>query len=506
MTTAQDRLKALSGHYFANNAYHRSTSSVLRDVINPATDAVEAHYAEMEIAEVDAVIAQAKAAQKEWWALAATERATLMHAVAEKMMGMEHLLAETMTREMGKPYKESKNEVAWTATSLRFSAEVGRNDNGRVMGPSVPGQMHYSIKLPYGVAGIILPFNYPLSLFGWEVGAALAAGNAVVVKPSEYTTFTTMILAEAFDLLPKGLLQIVSGGGAVGARLVEHPDVGVVAFTGSVPVARSVSATCGDLMKPCLIEASGNDPFIVMPSAPLDVTARAATFAAFMNCGQICTSSERFYVHEDIHDDFVAKMIEETKKIRVGNGLDKVEMGPMVSAKERTRYEAVIAKAIEEGATVALGGGRPKGLEDTGNFVEPTILTNCTPEMSVYHNESFGPVAPICKVKSFDEALALANASDFGLGAVIYTTDLNETMRASAELQGGMVWINAPLIDNDAGPFGGTKLSGTGRQLGSEGIDTFRQTKTVMIDGACNPQDFWWFPYAEAEMYPGDDA
>jgi betaine-aldehyde dehydrogenase len=198
----------------------------------------------------------------------------------------------------------------------------------------------------------------------------------------------------------------------------------------------------------------------------------------------------------------VALLVEETRRLRVGSGLDRVDVGPMVSEKERTRYERLLARAIEQGATVAHGGGRPED-QPKGWFAEPTVLTDVSPDMEIVGDESFGPVAPVCRVSSFDEALTLANRSSYGLGANIYTTDLNEAMRATNELEAGMVWVNAPLLDNDAGPFGGRKLSGTGRQLGAEGLDQFRHTKLVMIDPAAAPQDFWWFPYSDDESYPG---
>jgi len=208
-------------------------------------------------------------------------------------------------------------------------------------------------------------------------------------------------------------------------------------------------------------------------------------------------------VHNDIYDEFAARLVAEVAKLRVGSGLDRVDVGPMVSERERARYEALLARAVEQGAVVAHGGGRPEGL-DAGWFVEPTVLTEVTPDMEILNEESFGPVAPLCRVADFDEALARANASRFGLGSNIYTSDLEEAMRATHELEAGMVWVNAPLLDNDAGPFGGRKMSGTGRQLGAEGLDTFRHTKFVMIDPAAAPQDFWWFPYADDEAYPGE--
>jgi betaine-aldehyde dehydrogenase len=347
-----------------------------------------------------------------------------------------------------------------------------------------------------------LPFNYPYVLLCWEAAAALAAGNAVVVKPSEYTSLSTLRFVEAFEELGPGVVQCVTGRGRVGGRLVASKSTHMVAFTGSVPTGRVVARACAERFKPHLIETSGNDPFLVMPSAPLDVAARGAAFAAFLNCGQVCTSAERFYVHTDVYDEFAAKLVEQAKQIRIGNGLDKVDMGPMVNENEYRRFTAIVDRAVEQGATVACGGKPVDGF-DTGWFYEPTVLLDVTPDMDIVHGESFGPVAPVVRVQSFEEAMELANDSDYGLGANIYTRDLLEVHRATTGFESGMVWVNAPLLDNDAGPFGGRKLSGTGRQLGAEGLDQFRHTKLVMVDPAAENQDFWWFPYADDEAFPG---
>ncbi|MCP4387780.1 MAG: aldehyde dehydrogenase family protein, partial [Gammaproteobacteria bacterium] len=192
-------------------------------------------------------------------------------------------------------------------------------------------------------------------------------------------------------------------------------------------------------------------------------------------------------------DDFVDKLVFNAKALRIGNGLDKIDVGPMVSAKERDRFEAILQRALDQGAKVACGGNRPESMK-AGWFFEPTVLTGVVPEMDIMNEESFGPSAPICRVSSLDEAIELANRSKFGLGANIYTTNLDEAMRAVNGIQAGMVWVNAPLLDNDAGPFGGRKMTGMGRQLGAEGLDTFRHTKLAMIDPGANDQDFWWFP------------
>ena len=496
-------MQSLGHTILIDGSFAKSESTDAVAVIDPATEETITEIPETTSSEVDAAVDRGHAAQKTWWRMSALERAETMHEIANDLHSIKPKLAEALTREMGKPYKESADEVDWSVSAIRYYAEIGRSDMGRVMGNAVEGHFNYTLKLPLGVVVSIQPFNYPMTLLAWEGAAALICGNAVIAKPSEYTTITTLMFAEVFNKhLPPGLFQVVTGAGDAGRQLVEHPKTNMVAFTGSVPTGKAIASKCGEMMKPSLIETSGNDPFLVMPSAPLDIAARAAAFSAYMNCGQICVSAERFFVHEAIHDEFVEKLTENVRQIRIGNGLEKVEMGPLVSERERNRYETVLENAAKQGAKTTAGGGRPQGF-DKGWFVEPTILSDCHPDMDIFNNESFGPVAPICKVSSFEAAMEHANNSKYGLGACLYTTDMKETMTAANELQGGMVWINAPLLDNDAGPFGGTKMSGMGRQLGPEGLETFRQTKFVWIDPYCGTQDFWWFPYDDKESFGG---
>jgi acyl-CoA reductase-like NAD-dependent aldehyde dehydrogenase len=311
------------------------------------------------------------------------------------------------------------------------------------------------------------------------------------------------MMMECFDHLPKGLVQCIPGAIETGKALVEHDGVEGIAFTGSIGGGQAVAQTCAKTFKRALIETSGNDPFLVMPSADMSVATRGAVFGAFVNCGQVCAAAERFYVHNEIYDQFVEEVTRLTSKLRIGNGLDKVDMGPIAARRERDRYEPMLARALEEGARLMHGGGRPDGL-DRGYFCDVTILADCTPDMEIMNNETFGPVMPICRVGSFDEALELANNSRYGLGSCLYTNDLAETMRAINELETGMTWINTnSLMDNDAGPFGGRKMSGTGRQLGSEGLDQFRHSKFTMIDHENIPPDFLWFPYQDSDSYSG---
>jgi acyl-CoA reductase-like NAD-dependent aldehyde dehydrogenase len=500
--SALNELSRLSRQVFIGGEFHKSRAPSVLDVGDPATEDKIGEIADTAEAEVAAAIAAANKAQKAWDKKNSLTRAELLHEAAHRMRAMKAVLGEMMTREMGKPYKESTDEVEWSATAVDYYAEVARHEAGRVLGPATDGQFHFTIKQPLGVVVIILPFNYPLCLLCWEAAAAIASGNTVIIKPSEITSLTTLKFMEAFAPLPAGVIQCVTGGGRVGQQLVTSPDTHMVAFTGSIATGQAVAAACAGSFKRVLIEASGNDPFIVMPSAPLDIAARGAAFGAYLNCGQVCAAAERFYVHEMIHDEFVQRVVAETKKVRIGNGLDKVDMGPMASKRERDRYEGLLARAVSQGAKVACGGGRPSGF-NKGWFVDATVLTGIRPDTEIMEIESFGPVLPICKVANFDEALAYANRSKYGLGSTVYTTDLNESMRAVNELEAGMVWVNAPLLDNDAGPFGGRKMSGMGRQLGAEGLDTFRHTKLAMIDPAASAHDFWWFPYKDKEAFPG---
>jgi acyl-CoA reductase-like NAD-dependent aldehyde dehydrogenase len=286
--TVLEKFSELSSKIYVDGTYRASAATTGISVIDPATENTLGEIPETTPAEMDEAVAKANAAQKAWNKLSPLDRSHALHEVANTIASMTEPLAEALTREMGKPYKESADEVHWSVHNIRFYAETGRGEIGKVIGSAVEGQFHYTLKQPLGTCVLILPFNYPMVLLAWEASAALAAGNAVIIKPSQYTSLTTLLFAEAFKALPEGLFQVVTGEAPAGKYLVEHPDTHMVAFTGSVPVGVGVAETCGRLMKRCLIENSGNDPFIIMPSAPMDITARAAAFSAYMNCGQIC--------------------------------------------------------------------------------------------------------------------------------------------------------------------------------------------------------------------------
>ncbi len=497
MSKILQRMATLSRCHHLNGAAVAGAGSAV-DIIDPATEQATGQFAQATADEIDRAVAYANAAQRAWWALSALDRADALHRVSRELRARSAQIGEVMTREMGKPFRESNWEGGASASAFDYYAELARHDSGRVAGPAIAGQIHMTLKEPLGVVVSIVPFNFPVLLFGWQAAAALAAGNAIIVKPSELTTLTLLIVMDAFAHLPPGLVQVLGGGAEVGRRLVEHEHTHAIAFTGSVPAAQSVAQAAARRFKPTLIEASGNDPFIVMPSAPIDIVVKGAAFAAFLNCGQVCTSAERFYVHTDVHDAFLAGLAAQARALRVGSGLGKVDVGPMASRRERERFEAIIARAVAQGARVVAGGQPPEHCT-RGWFFEPTVL-EVTPEMDILQGECFGPVAPVCRVASLDQAIALANQSQVGLGANIYTERLDEAMRAVHEIESGIVWVNTPLNDNDAIGFGGRKMTGAGRELGAEGLEQFRRSKMVMIAPRAEA-DPEWFPYPDADAY-----
>jgi acyl-CoA reductase-like NAD-dependent aldehyde dehydrogenase len=487
---------------FVGNAYWSSTSSDTFDVVNPADQGIVGRVARNPATEVENVIAIAAAAQKEWRKVDAKTRATLLHHVADSIQnGDFHDVARLMTLEMGKPYPEATGELVNVAPVFRYYAELARDEAGRIPGTTQTGSFQYSRYEPYGVSVHIVPFNFPILIMCWTLAASLAAGNACVVKPAEATALCTLKFMEHFSVLPAGLVNCVTGGVETAQTLVRSPNTQVVAFTGGVEAGRQVNMACAELMKPCIIEAGGNDALIVSEHAPMEVAVAGSVTTAFHLSGQICTSAERFFVHETVHDEFVERFAEMAQALRIGPGLERAEIGPLVSQKARDKVIRLVSAAVDEGAKIVCGGRIPPAYT-TGWFFEPTILTGVTPDMKIMREEIFGPVASICKIRSLDEALAYANQSNYGLGASIFTTDLAEAMRAADVFEAGMVWVNNPLIDNDALPFGGWKLSGVGRELGRQGLDAFRQTKMVIIDPVPAKQD-WWYPYPDDWFYTG---
>jgi acyl-CoA reductase-like NAD-dependent aldehyde dehydrogenase len=466
------------------------------EVENPATEETLTELGTASPEQLDAAIAGAREAAPGWGSTPAVERAELLHEVAARMRALTDELARAMTLEGGKPLIENSDEVGWTAAAFDYYAEMGRNFAGRVI-PSIEAtQLALVVKEPLGVWGAIVPWNYPLLLLSWKLAPALAAGNAVVAKPSELTPISTLMLAECFADLPAGVVSLVAGAGDVGAALVEDQRIDGVAFTGSVATGKKVAAACAERVARMNLEMGGKDPFIVCADVAedIEVAARGGAWAAYLNAGQVCTSAERFYVQREVYDDFVSAFAEHARELRVGDPLDEAtDVGPMVSAPQRAKVEAQVSAAVAAGAELVVGGDRA-GL-DRGHYYAPAVVTGAPASTELLREETFGPVAPIVPVASLDEAIELANSTPFGLGANVYTRDLETAVRCLREIRAGTVWINDPLTDNDAGPFGGFKQSGFGRELGQEGLEAFQETKHVHIETKIAPKE-WWYPYA----------
>ena len=466
-------------------------------VENPTTEATLGTVPRARVADVALAVAAARRAQPAWRRLPGLDKARLLHEIAARIRASQRQLAEIMTLEGGKPMIENLDEVDWTAACFDYYAEIGRHARGSSIPPVFEHQVNFTVKEPYGVVGAIVPFNYPLLLMSWKVAPALAAGNTVVLKPAEQTPLATLALVPAFEVLPAGVFNIVTGTGEeAGEPLVAHPGVDLVAFTGSTAVGKRIMRLAAESLKKINLETSGIDPFIVCEDADIEVAARGAVWARYLNAGQVCTSAKRFYVVESIAETFVRRFVELARDVRVGDPMHaETDMGPVISGEALERVRQAISLARSEGAQVLCGGGRPVGLA-RGHFIEPTVLDRVAHGSTPTRQEIFGPVAAIVRVRDFEEAVACANDSDFGLGANIYTNRLDYVMKAMEEIKAGTFWANDPLTDNEAGPFGGMRQSGFGRELGEEGLDAFREPKHVHIDWLQERKSYW-FPYAD---------
>ncbi|WP_018700375.1 aldehyde dehydrogenase family protein [Amorphus coralli] len=486
---------ATSPRYFLSPGYWQSAGPVT-PVIDPATLEEVGARVSVTDAEIGEVLERVNRAQKTWARLDAKSRAQALHRLANRIEAADMTeCAILMSREMGKPYPEAIGEVANCASIFRYYAEMARDDAGKIAGSTQAGSLQYACYAPYGVSVHIVPFNFPILLMCWTVAASLAAGNGCVIKPAEPTTLSTLVFMQLFDALPDDLVACLPGGAEVGKALVASERTHAVAFTGSVPAGKAVAAAAAAQLKPATIEAGGSDPMIITANAPLEIAAAGAVTGAFHMSGQVCTSTERLYVVDSIHDAFVEAFAAETRRLRIGNGLEKSEIGPLVSEAARDKVRRLVDDAVAKGATVVCGGKAPEGA-GPGWFYEPTILTGCTGDMDILHEEVFGPVAAIVRVPDFEAAMKAANDSPFGLGASVFTTDLAEAHEAAERFEAGMVWINNPMIDNDALPFGGWKSSGIGRELGRFGLDAFRRSKMVILDHK-PVRHAWWYPYPD---------
>ena len=460
------------------------------EVIDPRDGAVSATVAAASPAQVEAAIAGAQAAQRGWEAAAQDERSAALTAIADEVDERRDEIVDLVTLETGRTRARNRVYADWTSFLFRQYAVLARHSRGRVVPSNTSGQLSMVLRVPVGVVACLIPYNYPLALLVHKAAPALATGNAIVVKGAPETTRTTLLLGEIMARhLPPGVAQTVAGGAGVGEALVEGAT-DMVAFTGSTAAGRRIGARCADLVKPAHLELGGKDPAIVFRDADLGTAVAGVVWAAFLNTGQVCTSTERVYVDRRIEDEFVAAVAAATEALVVGDPFaEATQVGPLRTAANLDRTSDHVADAVAHGASVRAGGMRPDG---PGFWYRPTTLAGATHDMAVMRDETFGPVLPVMGFDDPDEAFVLAADTPYGLGASVYTNDPRLVKRAYETLRVGTVWVNDPVVDNPAAPFGGMRASGTGRELGLEGLDAFTVPRHVHwdIDGGVKP---WWY-------------
>jgi succinate-semialdehyde dehydrogenase/glutarate-semialdehyde dehydrogenase len=453
-------------------------------VHNPATAAALGTVPNMGTGETRRAIAAAAAALPPWAARTAKERAVLMRRWFDLMLANQDDLAVLMTAEQGKPLAESKGEIAYAASFIEWFAEEGK----RLYGDIIPGHQSDKrilvLRQPVGVVAAITPWNFPSAMITRKAGPALAAGCTMVCKPATQTPYSALALAELADRagIPKGVFNVITGSStAIGAEMTGNPTVRKVTFTGSTEVGKKLMVQCAGTVKKLSLELGGNAPFIVFDDADLDAAVQGALASKYRNTGQTCVCANRLLVQDGVYAEFSEKLAAAVGKLRVGDGLKGVtEQGPLIDGKAVAKVEEHIADAVRKGARVALGGKRHAL---GGTFFEPTILTGVTPEMLIAREETFGPIAPLFKFHSEAEAIAMANDTEFGLAAYLYTRDLARSWRVSEAIEYGIVGLNTGIISTEVAPFGGVKESGTGREGSKYGIFDYTELKYICVGG-----------------------
>lgn len=459
------------------------------DVINPADGQVVARAAMGSAADVDVAVAAARAAfnDRAWRHMPPAERSKVLYKCAQVVMANAPELIELEISCSGATITRASNlDIPAVADLWMNLAEAVKTyPFVESLSPRpLPEQVHTQVwKEPVGVCGLITAWNFPLLLFSWKVGPALAAGNTIVIKPAETTPTSSLRLVELLqEVLPPGVLNIVNGDGPiVGEAISLHPDIDKVSFTGSTRIGRVVQTNCATTMKRCTLELGGKGPGIVMPDADLDMVAQGALWAVYMNAGQACESGTRLLVHEDVYDELLEKLAAKSASVVVGNPADPATgVGPMSTETHFHKVMGYIESGVAEGARL-ICGGKPAEVAgcEGGFYIEPTVLADVSNDMAVAREEIFGPVLCVIKYATTDEAIAMANDNDYGLSAGVWSTDLVAAQQIARELRAGSVWVNDWHMMRTDAPFGGYKQSGYGRELGRYSIDSYVETKTV---------------------------
>jgi acyl-CoA reductase-like NAD-dependent aldehyde dehydrogenase len=466
--------------------------------LNPATGEVLGKACLAGKKEVIEAVEAARLAQENWKNTGISERARIFIRIGDEILKRKQELKTLITMEMGRPLFESEIEVLKTSEMVKYFANEGKT---YLDGDAIPiSQDTFSFTRfePVGVVGIIKPWNYPLLLPFWAIAPALLAGNTVVLKPSDLTPFIGIEIGKICQDagILDGVINVVTGDGSTGEYLVRS-DIDMVSFTGSAETGKIIMENSAEKLHRISLELGGSDAFIVFKDADIEEAINGAVWGRFMNCGQVCVSPKRIFVEDDIADNFIKGFVNKAKKLVIGNGLDpSTDIGPMVSMEQREKLELQVEDAVRKGAIIECGGKIPLSQQE-GYYYEPTVLTGVTHEMRVMKEEVFGPVATISIFESMDDAIALANGTVYGLGASVWTKNLDIAMRMSSQLECGMVWVNEICTLHPQCPWSGVKYSGMGKDLSRYGIREFVSTKHVNINFGTGKTRLWWFPYGE---------
>ena len=472
----------LRQHCYVDGAWIGADGGGTIDVTNPATGEQIGTVPNAGAAETRRAIEAASRAFPAWAAKTAKERAAILRRWNDLMLANVDDLAALMTAEQGKPLAESKGEIAYAASFIEWFAEEGKRVYGDVIPGHQPDKRIIVLRQPIGVVAAITPWNFPAAMITRKAGPALAAGCTFVCKPATQTPYSALAMAELAERagVPKGVFSVVTGSATViGGEMTSNPIVRKLTFTGSTEIGKKLMAQCAGTLKKLSLELGGNAPFIVFDDADLDAAVQGAIASKYRNTGQTCVCANRLLVQEGVYDAFVAKLADAVRKLRVGDGLKgPTEQGPLIDEKAVAKVEEHIADAVAKGGRIALGGKRHAL---GGTFFEPTIVTHVTPDMLVAREETFGPIAPIFSFRDEQDAIRMANDTEFGLASYFYTRDLGRTWRVSEGLEYGIVGVNTGLISTEVAPFGGVKESGFGREGSKYGILDYTELKYLCI-------------------------
>ncbi len=487
---------------YINGEFVEAQSKHTFESINPFNQEIVARVAHAGIEDANkAVITSRKAFDDgPWTRISKEERSVFIKAISDKINEKKDELEQLEVEDSGSTIRKAKEDVYLSARAMSyFSKLAALEQTENVEGLSRTGySQNFIVREPMGVVAAIIPWNFPLKMAIWKLGPALAAGNTVVLKPSELTPCTAMELAKIIHEvgLPPGVVNIIPGfGDDVGDALTKHPLVDKVSFTGSTAVGRKVMSNAASTMKKCTLECGGKSANIVLHDADIAHAVDGAMYAIFYHQGQCCEAGSRLLLHESIHDEFVHRLVEKTKKLRLGNPKEMTtDIGPIISEKQRQRVLRYINSGIEQGASVAIGGNIPESSElEKGFYVEPTIFTNVLNSMKIAQEEIFGPVLSVLKFKTEEEAIAMANDSIYGLGGGVWSQDKERALTVAKLLRAGTVWINEWHLLSEKAPFGGYKQSGIGREFGLEGLREYTETKHLHVDEVGVREKKFWY-------------